>query len=177
MSEKEEQVLNKIIAFYKLNKVMPSIRYLQKELGYKSTNSIYLYLKTLEKKNYLTRNSQNKLILTNQFENFNDGFKTISIINTKEKISLMLNKKKDYLGFKIQNNYFINDSIKKNDFLIIELTQKLNNNDLGLFLINKKYYIMKYFYKDGFYILKDNKEIVLNKVHIIGKVILIQRNM
>lgn len=177
MSEKEEQILNKIIDYYKLNNTMPTIRYLQKELNYKSTNSIYIYLKALEKKNYLKRNKQNKLVLNSQFDKYNDGFRIITIINTQKKISLMLNKRKNYIGFQIKNNYFNDDLIKKDDILIVEITKKLNNDDIGLFVIDKKYCIMKYYYKDGFYILKDNNEVILNKVQVIGKVIIIQRQI
>ena len=62
------------------------------------------------------------------------------------------------------------------DYLIIEKTNNLEDNDIGLFVINKKYRIMKYFYKDGFYILKDNEVLTLYKVRIIGKVIGVYRN-
>ena len=176
MTEKEEQVLNIINTFYMENKLMPSIRYLQKKLDYKSSNSISQYLKSLESKGYLKRNKENKLILSIINDN-NQNMKTIKIINSKETVSLLLDKKDNYIGFKIKNNYFVLDNIKKDDILIIKKTNVIKNNDLALFIINQKYRIMKYFYKDGFYILKDKEEIILNKVKLIGKVIMIERKL
>ena len=178
MSEKEEQIFSTIIDYYKYNKSMPSIRYLQKKYSYKSTNSIYRYLNSLEKQNYLTRNANNKRIINQNIkENYENGLKIINIINDKRKAYLFLKKKKKYLGFIIKNNNFINDSIKENDLLIIEINSKIENSELGLFIINGKYRIMRYFYKSGFYILRDKEEIILNKIKLIGKVILIERTI
>ena len=89
-------------------------------------------------------------------------------------INIILNKNKKYLAYKINNNYFNNIGILKNDILVIEVNKRLKPSDLGLFIIDKKYRIMKYNYKDGFYLLSDNEEILLNKVNIIGKVIMIE---
>ena len=92
-------------------------------------------------------------------------------------INLFLDKRKSYVAFKIHNDYFTNIGIMKNDILIIEKNKRIKKNNLGLFIIDKKYRIMKYDYKDGFYILKDNEEILLNRVKIIGKVIMIERKL
>ena len=34
---------------------------------------------------------------------------------------------------------------------------------------------MNYLYKDGFYVLEDNEQIILHKINIIGKVVMIIR--
>lgn len=175
MTEKEEKVLKEIQKFYKENKLMPTIRYLKERLKYKSNYSIQLYLKKLEQENYLIRNN-NKLIL-NELINNNPNAKTIKIINTKEEISIILNKRKKYLAYKIKSNDFQEDMIKKGDIVIIECKKKINNNDLGLFIIDHEYQIMKYFYKDGFHILKGKNELILNKIKLIGKVILVERKI
>lgn len=178
MTEKEEIILDIIIKYYKANRTMPSIRYLQKELCYKSTNSVYRYLLSLEKQNYLIRNTSKKLILNKDIqENYKKGLKIIEIINDKRQIRLWLDKNKKYYGFIIKNNDFEKEMIKKNDLLIIEVNSKIKNNELGLFLIKGKYRIMKFFYKDGFYILNDYEELILNKVKYIGKVIILKRNI
>lgn len=176
MTEKEEIFLKEIIKYYYDNKIMPTYRYLLKKLKYKSLNSIAQYFKVLEKKNYLIRNSEGKLVLNNITNNLN--YKRIAIINRKNKYTaLVLNKKKQYLAYQMTNNYFKNMGIIKNDILIIELKNKLKNNDLGLFIIDNKYHIMKYQYKDGFYILKSNEEIILHRINLIGKVIFIERKI
>lgn len=177
MSDKEERLLEEITNFYQRNKLMPTIRYLKDKLNYQSNYSIQRLLKSLEKQNYLKRNEKNKLILYSDMTPKEDGLKIIEIINTKEKVAAILNKRKKYVGYIIKNNYLKKDKILKNDILIIERTSKLQNNDIGLFIIDKKYYIMKYRYKDGFYILSNKEEIILNKVQIVGKLIMIKRKI
>ena len=177
MNEKEEKILEEIINYYKENKVMPTRRYLQKVFNFNSVNSITKYIKSLEEQNYLIRNKDNKVIL-NKYTNENTNLKTITIINMNNKhINLILDKNKKYAAYRIHNNYFNNIGILRNDILVIEINKRLKPSDLGLFIIDKKYRIMKYNYKDGFYLLNDNEEILLNKVNIIGKVIMIERKL
>lgn len=175
MNKKEEQILNEIIKYVKDNSVMPTMRYLQKKLLFKSVNSITQYIKSLEEQNYLKRNSLGKLILNNYNENIN--IKTIKIINTRNNyIHLILNKSEKYIAYKLHNDYFNNIGLFRNDILIVKKTNKLKNNNLGLFIIDNKYRVMKYKFIDGFYILKDNEELLLNKVKILGKVIMAEKN-
>lgn len=177
MNEKEEKILEEIINYYKENKVMPTRRYLQKVFNFKSVNSITKYIKSLEEQNYLIRNKDNKIIL-NKYTNENTNLKTITIINMNNKhINLILDKNKKYVAYRIHNNYFNNIGILRNDILVIEINKRLKPNDLGLFIIDKEYRIMKYNYKDGFYLLSDKEDILLNKVNIIGKVIMIERKL
>ena len=175
MTEKEEQIYHQMVIYYQKNKIMPSVRELQNILGYKSPNSIYQIIKQLETKGYLKRNSHNKIVLVDNPILEPTDFVTMKVVNTKEKLILNLDIRKKYIGYKIKNDYFNDLYIKKMDYLIIEKTNKLEDNDLGLFVINKKYRIMQYFYKDGFYILEDSEILTLYRVKIIGKVIGVYR--
>jgi len=177
MNKKEEKILAEIINYVKKYCVMPSRRYLQKKFNYQSVNSISRYIKSLEKQNYLIRNSNGKLILNN-YSISDSNIKSINIINANnQSINIILSKKKQYLAYKMHNNFFNNLGIIRNDILIIEKKKKLNIDDLGLFIIDGKYRIMKYNYNDGFYLLSDKEELILHTVKIIGKVILIERKM
>ena len=178
MNQKEEAILKEIINYVTVNKTMPTRRYLQKKLNFKSVNSITEYMKSLENENYLIRNKDNKLILNNYSFFYQSGLKSIKVLNrSKEKIQLFLNKGKKYFAYKMPNNTFYNRGIHTGDILIIEINKKLQNNDLGLFIIDSKYRIMTYNYKDGFYYLKDNDELILNKVKILGKVIIVEKKL
>lgn len=175
MTKKEKIILQIIYDYFKENKTMPSRRILQEKLQFKSVNSITQYLNSLEKKGYLSRNN-NKLTINNTI--YFSSLKKIKILNTSNSyLEVNLNNKKTYFAFKLNNNYFIKDNIIKNDILIIEKRKTLNNGDLGLFIIDNNYQIKKYSFKDGFYLLTSNDTIILNKVHIIGKVIQIIRNI
>ena len=177
MSEKEEKVFKEIINYYQENKTMPTRRFLQKKLNFKSINSITRYIKSLEEQNYLIRNQYGRIII-NSYNYDNVNIKTINVINTaKELCNILIDKNKKYIAYKFHNDCFKNIGILRNDILIIEVNKKLKENDIGLFIIDGKYRIMKYNYKDGFYILKDNEEILLNKIKTIGKVIMIERKL
>jgi SOS-response transcriptional repressor LexA len=176
MKEKEEIILEEIINYVKKNSRMPTFRYLQKKLNYKSVNSITRYITSLLNNNYLMRNEDGKIILNNYINNYQKNLKAIKVINMNNKyIHLLLNKEDNYLAYKINNNYFSKKGILKNDILIIKKNKKMKDNDLGLFIIDNNYRVMKYGYKDGFYILRDNEELLLNKVKILGKVVMVEK--
>ncbi len=178
MSEKEIELLNYITDYYNQNKIMPTRRYLQNIMNYKSVNSITQYLCKLENKKYLIRNNDNKLVLNDYTFRYKDEVKNINVINMNNQyIPMVLNKKKNYYCYKIKHSYFSYLGIFKNDLLIIEENKKLKTNNLGLFIIDGKYRIMKYNYKNGFYILNDYEELILSKVKIIGKVIIVEKKL
>ena len=178
MNNNEKKIFTEIIYYFKKNMVMPSIRYLQNKFNYKSPTSISQYLISLEKQNYLTRNEKNQLVINYIFLSHCTSLIKIKILNTANKyVYIVADNRKKYYAYKINNTNFIKDGILKNDILIAEKNKKILKNNLGLFFIDNHYCIMKYDYKDGFYILKDNDTIILNKVIIIGKIILIQRKI
>lgn len=174
---REKEILKAIIDYYSQNKLMPSMRYLKEKVKVKSINTIYYYIKKLEEEGYLIRNKDNKRILEKNYHDFNNGLKIIKVINSNDKVMAIFQDSKSYLAFKIKDDIFKNKGILKDDILILEKTKNLKNNDLGLFIINKKKYIMKYFYQDGFYILESDIKRFYSKVNIIGKVIYLERKI
>ena len=174
MTETDKKLLGIIIDYYNQNKLMPSTRYLQNKLNFKSTNAIYYYLNKLEERGYLKRNSLNNRILSDNYQAFLHGLKIIKIINSDEFVKIFLDDNNDYVAYRLKENIF---DMKKNDILIIKKTNKLKNNDLGLFKINNSYYVMKYFYQDGFYILEGNNKNFYNQINIVGKVIYLERKI
>ena len=177
MSEKAKEILNVIIDYYNNNKTMPSIRYLMNIVNIKSTSTIHYHLNKLEKKGYLKRNKSNNRILSENYENLKNGLKIIEVINDKDKIKIKIDDNNNYIAFKVKDNILKEVGIIKGDILIIKKTTTLKNNDLGLFMINNKYYVMKYFYKDGFYILESDVKRIYNKIKIIGKVMYLERKI
>ena len=174
MNNKQQKLLQEIKDYYQETHMVPTIRFLQKKLNYKSTKSIYTLLQDLEKNGYIKK-INHKYLLTNEIKELPSNIVTIDIINSEEKLFLNINPKKNYLAFIIKNNDFINNYILKNDLLVIEKKKKLQNNDLGLFIINQEYRIMKYSFQDGFYVLYDHEFLILNKIKLVGKVIMVIR--
>lgn len=169
--EKEEIILNIINKYYQDYHTMPSIREIMKYTNYKSTNSIYRYLKKLIEKGYLINNNPKKK-LELPCSNFKNKLNNIKVINTNEFITIKIpDDNKIYIAYQIKDNSFIKYNIMKHDYLIIKQTKKLKDNDLGLFKINNEYLIMHFKYQDGFFILTGKTKEVLYKVNIIGKVV------
>lgn len=177
MNKKTKEILNVIIDYYNNNKTMPSIRYLMRIVNIKSTSTIHYHLNKLEKNGYLKRNRFNNRILSENYEYLKNGLKIIEVINAHDKIKIIIDDNKDYVAFKVKDNLLKEEGIIKEDILIIEKTNKLKNNDIGLFIINNKYYVMKYFYQDGFYILESDIKRFYNKIKIIGKVVYLERKI
>jgi SOS-response transcriptional repressor LexA len=168
----EENILKIIKNFYKEKGYMPSIRFIQSKLNYKSVNYVYRIMNKLCEEGYLIHYKDTKKWVVADID---DTYIKVKALNEDDYLLIRQNKKK-YTVYKIKNNNFLNRNILKDDYLIVEKTQKLDNNTLGLFIYNNNYHIMNYNYKDGFYILDDgvNKE-YLCKLKIIGKVIGLQR--
>ena len=168
----EENILKIIKDFYKEKGYMPSIRFIQGKLNYKSVNYVYRIMNKLCEEGYLIHYKDTKKWVVADID---DTYIKVKALNEDDYLLIRQNKKK-YTVYKIKNNNFLNRNILKDDYLIVEKTQKLDNNTLGLFIYNNNYHIMNYNYKDGFYILDDgvNKE-YLCKLKIIGKVIGLQR--
>lgn len=170
LSEKEERVLITIEKYIKKNNYSPTIRELCNLLNYKSTKTIYRYIKKLQEKNYLNyeKNKKRSIIVNNLINH------KLFIINTKKSININFNQ--HTIIYQIKNDFFQEYSIKKGDYLMINTKRKIKNNELGLFIINKKYRIMKYNYLDGYFILQDSEQEILNKVNLVGTVIGIYRD-
>lgn len=169
LNEKEIKVYETIKKFIEVHRYSPSIRELNNILNYKSTKTIYRYLKNLKEKGYLNYQEHKKRSIS-----INDTIKkNIVVMNTKKILNINFNE--DIVIFQIKNNYFQNLAIKKNDYLIINIKSKIKDGDIGLFIINNDYRVMRYTYYDGFHILEDNEKEYLYKINLIGKVVGIYR--
>lgn len=170
LNNREITIYNEIYNFISKNNYSPTIRELCKILNIKSTKTIYLYLKKLNDKKMITYqpNKKRSIIINKSFNN------KLVVINTNTEMKININS--NHLIYQIKTNNFEKCHLKKNDYLIINIKKKIKNNDLGLFLINNEYRIMKYNYIDSYYILEDNEKEILNSINLIGTVEAIYRN-
>ena len=168
----KEKVLNVIYNYYKETNFMPSVREVQDIIQCKYHNSIYKTFRSLEEDGVLIHNKDKRkwCLAISKEETIK-----VKVINEESYIYID-NNKDNYTVYKMDNNYFKNNNILKDDYLIIKRTNELNNYDIGLFKYNNDYHIMTYLFLDGFYMLSNgNTKEVLNKVKIIGKVVGLQR--
>ena len=161
MTEKEEAIYTTIKNFIERNNYSPTVRELCIILGYKSTKSVYYYLQILKNKNIINYQVHKKRSISI----FVPEKKTI---NNNKPFKFLLNSSDVII--QIKNNYFKENSICYGDYLIINTIKKIKNNNLGLFLINNKYRVMRYKNIDNYYILEDKETLILYTVKLIGVV-------
>lgn len=163
LNDKEKRVLEAINEYIKEHEYSPTIRDLCQILGYKSTKTIWTYLHKLQEKKLINYKHNKKRNIT-----LNKINSPLIAINTSEKLTLL---NKECVIYHVKSNFLKEFNILKNEYLIIDTSKCPKNNQLGLFIINNEYRIMKFNYKDGYYILNDNETEILHKVNIIGKVV------
>lgn len=163
LNDKEKRVLEAINEYIKEHEYSPTIRDLCQILGYKSTKTIWTYLHKLQEKKLINYKHNKKRNIT-----LNKINSPLIAINTSEKLTLL---NKECVIYHVKSNVLKEFNILKNEYLIVDTSKRPKNNQLGLFIINNEYRIMKFNYKDGYYILNDNETEILHKVNIIGKVV------
>jgi len=177
LTNKQKLFLNLIINYYKINNIFPTINDLKEITNYKSYNTIYKYLNSLEKKNYIKYDSKrNQILFVNKTINQNNSI-YIPFINKDDYLNI--NNSNDYKSIKVNDNYLSKYGIYKDDILIISSDLTYLNNKFVVIKDNYSYKIYKYIKKDKFHYLINNKENLIfeNKNIIVYKVISLIRNI
>lgn len=107
LTENEQRIYGYIVKYIRENRFPPTIREIQSNFGYKSTNSVVAPLKKLERKGYITKSSSDagmkartiRLVddilgnYTIETENLNKALKDLSVrgysIKTNEAVELL----------------------------------------------------------------------------------------
>ena len=177
LTEKQENFLNLIINFYKVNNVFPTINDLKNITKYKSYNTLYKYLVSLEKKQYLKYdNKRHQILFVNKLIRNNNSI-LIPFINQDNYLNIISTN--NYQTIKVTDNILSNYGIYKNDLLIISNNLSYLNNKFVVINDDNLYKIYKYIKKDGFNYLINNKEeiVIKNMDNINFKVVYLIRNM
>ncbi len=191
LTKKQKNFFDILKRFVKRNGYFPSIRELKRECGLSSTNSVWKYIKTLERKGYLIKKERSWEISKKHIyskvplygivpagfplEVFEDMGEEVELPEwffkgDEEKVIALRVK-----GFSMQDAY-----IRDGDIAIVKLTSTANDGDLVVAMVEDGEITLKRFKKENDYFLlipeNDNFSVIKTKnLRILGKLIGILR--
>ena len=189
---KEQKVLDYIKNFKMENGFAPSVRDICRDLNYKSTSTVHMYLNRLERFGYITKEDGKSRAITLSGDTPNVC--AVPIIGTVAAGQPILAEQnfEGYVGYigtrgsselfalKVKGESMIEAGILDGDLVIAEKTCYAENGEIVVALVEDEATVKTFFHEDGHYRLQPENEtmapIIVNEVDILGKVVAIQRS-
>ena len=192
LKDKEQKVLNYVKSFKLENGFAPSVRDICRDLNYKSTSTVHMYLNRLERFGYITKEDGKSRAITLS----DDAPKVVAvpIIGTVAAGQPILAEQNfdGYVGYvgsrgsnelfalKVKGESMIEAGILDGDLVIAEKTCYAENGEIVVALVDDEATVKTFFREEGHYRLQpENSEmspIIVPEVDILGKVVAIQRS-
>lgn len=202
LTVKQEEVLKHIKKYVAKNGYAPTVRELCEELKLSSPATVFVHLKHLINKGYISQtNSKFRTLevkVPNEYISTKDDIVNIPLLgkvaagnpieaieHPDEYLALpahMIPKNKEVFSLKIQGESMINIGIYSGDIVIVEKQNTAKNGDLVVALNDENEATLKTFYKeDGYFRLQPENDfmppIILKEVTILGKAIALYRKL
>ena len=202
LTTKQEEVLIAIKKYVAKNGYAPTVRELCEILNLSSPATVFVHLKHLINKGYISQtNSKFRTLevkVPNEFKEQNDEVVSIPLLgkvaagnpieaieHPDEYLSLpayMIPKNKEVFSLLIQGESMINIGIFSGDTVVVERTNTAKNGDLVVALNEENEATLKTFYKEnGYFRLQPENDfmapIILKEVTILGKAIGLYRKL
>ncbi len=192
LKPKEKKVLDYIKNFKMENGFAPSVRDVCRDLNYKSTSTVHMYLNRLERFGYISKGDGKSRAIT-----FNDELPKVAAVPLVGTVAagvpiLAEENFEGYIGYvgvrgsselfalKVKGESMIEIGILDGDIVIAEKTCYAENGEIVVALIDNEATVKTFFREDGHYRLQPENStmepIVTTEVDILGKVIGIQRS-
>lgn len=193
LKPKEQKVYDYIVRSVKENGFAPSVRDIMKDLGYKSTSTVHMYLGRLDMLGYINKEDGKSRAITLSNDEM-PAVCAVPVIGTVTAGQPILAEEnfEGYIGFvgrnkgdemfalKVKGESMIEVGILDGDMIIAEKTCYADNGEIVVALIENEATVKRFFRENGHYRLQpENKTmspIIVDEVLILGKVIAIQRN-
>ncbi len=189
---KEQKVLDYVKNFKMENGFAPSVRDICRDLNYKSTSTVHMYLNRLERFGYITKEDGKSRAITLNV----DAPKVcaVPVIGTVAAGQPILAEQnfEGYVGYvgsrgeaelfalKVKGESMIEAGILDGDLVIAEKTCYAENGEIVVALVEDEATVKTFFREDGHYRLQPENEtmepIIVNEVDILGRVVAIQRS-
>ena len=202
LTSKQEQILNEIKKFIANKGYAPTIRELCNICNLSSTATMFVHLKNLTTKGYISQ-TENKfrtieLNVPNEFLNKNDNVVEVPLLgkvaagnpieaieNPNEFFSLPANlipQNTEVFTLEVNGESMINVGILNNDIVIVKKQKTANNGEIVVAMTDENEVTLKRFYKEKDHIrLQPENDllepIILNNVTILGKAIGLYRKI
>ena len=202
LTNKQNEILTEIKKFIAKNGYAPTIRELCSLCNLSSTATMFVHLKNLTKKGYISQ-TENKfrtieLNVTNEYDKKNENIIEVPLLGNvaagnpieaiekpDEYFSLPSNlvpQNTEVFTLKVHGDSMINAGILNNDIVIIKKQKNANNGEIVVAMTDENEVTLKRFYKEKNHIRlqpeNDTLEpIILNNVTILGKAIGLYRKI
>ncbi len=192
LKPKEQKVLNYVKNFRVEYGYAPSVRDICRDLNYKSTSTVHMYLNRLERFGYISKGDGKSRAIT-----FNDDMPAVCAVPLVGTVAagipiLAEENFEGYVGYvgersadglfalKVKGESMIEAGILDGDIVIAEKTCYAENGEIVVALVDNEATVKTFFREDGHYRLQPENNtmepIIVNEVDILGKVRAIQRN-
>lgn len=192
LKPKERKVLDYIKNFKIKNGFAPTVRDVCRDLGYKSTSTVHMYLNRLERFGYISKEDGKSRAIT-----FNDGAPRVSAVPLVGTVAagmpiLAEENFEGYVGYvgtkpsgemfalKVKGESMVEAGILDGDIVIAEKTCYAENGEIVVAMVDNEATVKTFYRENGHYRLQPEnptmKPIIVKEVDILGKVVAIQRD-
>ena len=189
---KEQKVLDYVKKFTMENGYAPSVRDICRDLNYKSTSTVHMYLNRLERFGYISKEDGKSRAITLNTEM--PKVCAVPVVGTVAAGQPILAEQnfEGYVGYvgargeaelfalKVKGESMIDAGILDGDLVIAEKTCYAENGEIVVALVDDEATVKTFFRENGHYRLQPENEtmepIIVNEVDILGKVVAIQRS-
>ena len=192
LKPKEQKVLDYVKRFKAEYGYAPSVRDVCRDLDYKSTSTVHMYLNRLETLGYLMKEDGKSRAIT--LVDDSPMVKAVPVIGTVAAGAPILAEQSydGYIGYipeskpendlfalKVKGESMIDIGIFDGDMVIAEKTCYAENGEIVVALVDNEATVKTFFREDGHYRLQPENStmapIIVDEVTILGKVLAIQR--
>ncbi len=191
LKPKEQKVLNYVKSFKLEYGYAPSVRDICRDLNYKSTSTVHMYLNRLERFGYITKSDGKSRAIT--FNNDAPSMCAVPLVGTvaagmpilaeenfEGYVSFMGRKSPEGLfALRIKGESMIEAGILDGDIVVVEKTCYAENGEIVVAMVDNEATVKTFFRENGHYRLQPENStmepIIVNEVDILGKVCAVQR--
>lgn len=191
LSEKQRRCLDFIKECIEERGVAPTVREIEKEMGYMSPSSAQYVLNKLEEYGYIERDSMMKR--TVRLKHYDTKAYHIPLVGTVTAGKPILavesiedyipvpvkNKGKNMFALKVKGDSMVNAAILDGDIVVVEQTPVAQNGEIVVALIEDEATVKRFYKENGHFRLQPENDayepIIVDEVAILGKVNMVVR--
>lgn len=193
LKAKEQKVYDYIVKSVKENGFAPSVRDIMRDLGYKSTSTVHMYLNRLDMLGYIRKEDGKSRAISLAADDA-PAVIAVPVLGTVTAGQPILAEEnfEGYIGYlgrtssdemfalKVKGESMIEVGILDGDMIIAEKTCYAENGEIVVALIDNEATVKRFFREDGHYRLQPEnfsmEPIIVDEVLILGRVVAIQRS-
>ena len=194
LKPKEQKVYDYIVKSVKENGFAPSVRDICRDLNYKSTSTVHMYLNRLDMLGYIRKEDGKSRAISIASDDEVPSVTAVPVLGTVTAGQPILAEEnfEGYVGFigrvpademfalKVKGESMIEVGIQDGDMIIAEKTCYAENGEIVVALIENEATVKRFFREEGHYRLQPENRtmepIIVDEVLILGRVVAIQRN-